>query len=277
MAPSADEWLGVCRRASAGLRTMLAEHPTTADRAVYGGRGEGGDRSLVIDLAAEEIIFAELDALHAAGARFAAISEERGAVDYGDPGVLVVIDPIDGSLNAKRRLPAHSFSFAVAEGTTMADVAFGFVYDFGTNEEWTATRGAGATLNEQPLDPTVTERRAGDGRLELLGLESADPRWIAQIVEDLVPLAYRVRAMGSLAITLCQVAGGRLDAMTSLKRSRSVDVAAAQLIVREAGGLVTFPAFDPALSAPLDLVPHSDVVAARTPETLSAVVALLTG
>ena len=160
----------------------------------------------------------------------------------------------------------------------MADVAFGFVYDFGTNEEWTATRGAGATLDEQPLDPTVTERRAGDGRLELarprVRRPALDRRRSSKTWST---LAYRVRAIGSLAITLCQVAGGRLDAMASLKRCRSVDAAAAQLIVREAGGLVTFPAFDPALSAPLDLVPHSDVVAARTPETLSAVVALLTG
>ena len=121
----------------------------------------------------------------------------------------------------------------------------------------------------------MAERRGGDDRLEVLGIESADPRWIARIIDDLVPVAYRLRAMGSLAITLCQVAGGRLDAMTSLKRARAVDVAAAQLIVREAGGLVTFPAFADPLSAPLDLEPHSDVVAARSSETLEQIAAIV--
>ena len=117
MAPSADDWLAVCRRATAGLRDMLAATSTTAERAVeVGPRGAGGDRSLVIDTGAEDVIFAELDALHADGARFVAVSEERGEVDYGDPAVRVVIDPIDGSLNAKRTLPAYSFSFAVAVG-----------------------------------------------------------------------------------------------------------------------------------------------------------------
>src|SRR5689334_24091023 len=102
MALSPDDWLAVCRRATAGLRDMLAATATTAERAVEVGRGEGGDRSLVIDTAAEDVIFAELDALHADGARFTAVSEERGEVDYGESGVRVVIDPIDGSLNAKR-------------------------------------------------------------------------------------------------------------------------------------------------------------------------------
>jgi myo-inositol-1(or 4)-monophosphatase len=276
MASSADEWLAACRRATAGVREMLADRRTTARRAVETGvRGAGGDRTLVIDRGAEDLVFGELDALHADGARFRAISEERGEVDYGDPGLRVVIDPIDGSLNAKRTMPGHSFSLAVAGGDTMADVDFAYVYDFGTHEEWTARRGTGATLDGVALDPALPERRARDGRLELLGLESADPRWVAEVADDLVPFAYRVRALGSIALTLCQVAAARLDAMASLKRARSVDAAAGQLIVREAGGLVTFPACDAPLSAPLDVRPRSPVVAARKQETLDEVAALV--
>ena len=52
----------------------------------------------------------------------------------------VVIDPIDGSLNAKRLIPTYSLSIAVASGDTMEDVEFGYVHDFGTGEEFTATR-----------------------------------------------------------------------------------------------------------------------------------------
>ena len=80
---------------------MLAAAPTTAQRArETGSRGEGGDRTLEIDAAAEAAVFRRLDELHAGGARFGAVSEERGRVDFGfdaaDP-VLVVIDPLDGS------------------------------------------------------------------------------------------------------------------------------------------------------------------------------------
>jgi myo-inositol-1(or 4)-monophosphatase len=269
MTPSAEDWLSACRRSTAGLRAMLAAKPTTAERAVEEGRGQGGDNSLVIDLGAEDVIFAELDALHAGGARFTAISEERGEVDYGDPATRVIIDPIDGSLNAKRTLPPHSFSFAVARGTTMADVDFGFVYDFGTNEEWAAARNQGATLNARPIEP-LDERRGGDGRLELLGIESADPRWVAQFADDLAPFAYRLRALGSIAITLCQVAATRLDAMVSLKRARAVDAAAGQLIVREAGGVYA------PLDMELDLKPRAPIMAARNEATIEALQALLT-
>ena len=167
----------------------------------------------------------------------------------------VIIDPIDGSLNAKRGLPHHALSIAVADGETMADVVFGFVYDFGPAEEWWAHRDEGAWLDGERLDPTLGERRGRDGRLEVLGIESADPRWVAASIDSLVGCAYRLRALGTIASSLCQVAAARLDGMVSLRDSRGVDCAAGQLIVREAGGLVSFPGFENRLGAPLDAAP----------------------
>jgi len=264
------DWLTVCRRATNTMRTMLADRATTAERAVETGTtGHGGDHTLEIDDAAETIVFAELQRLFDEGHRFHAISEERGEADFGGSDVLVVIDPIDGSLNAKRGLAHHALSLAVAAGQTMADVEFGYVYDFGTGEEWWARRGTGAFLDERRLDTALGERRAPDGRLELLGIESADPRWLRGSIDSLVEHAYRLRALGALAPSLCQVAAARFDGLVSLRGCRAVDVAAAQLIVREAGGVVSFPKFDDPLGAPLDLVPHSPVVAARTPATLA--------
>src|SRR5579875_2848788 len=265
-----EDWLSLCRRASESIATMLAERSTTAERAVETGTtGSGGDHTLEIDEAAEAIVFDELERLHEQGHRFRAISEERGEVDFGDPRVLVVIDPIDGSLNAKRGIAHHALSVAVATGETMADVQFGYVNDLGTAEEWWAASGAGAFLNDEPLDPEVGERRGPDGRIEVVGIESADPRWLRGSIDALVERAYRLRALGAMAPSLCQVASGRFDALVSLRGCRAVDVAAAQLIVREAGGLISFPKFDDRLAAPLDLVPHSPVVAARTPATLN--------
>jgi myo-inositol-1(or 4)-monophosphatase len=249
---------------------MLADRSTTAERALETGTtGSGGDHTLEIDDAAETLVFAELEQLHEQGHRFSAISEERGAVDFGDPQVLVVIDPIDGSLNAKRGLSHHALSVAVANGETMADVRFGFVHDFGPAEEWWAATGEGAFLNGHRLDRDVAERRAPDGRIEVVGIESADPRWLKGPIDILIERAYRLRALGAIAPSLCQVAAGRFDGLVSLRGCRAVDAAAAQLIVREAGGLVSFPKFEDRLQAPLDLVPHSPVVAARTPATLA--------
>ena len=264
------DWLGSCRRAVAGLQQMLASAPSTAERAEETGtRGEGGDRTLVIDSDAERLVLGQLDALHRAGHRFTAISEERGEIDYGEAGVRVVIDPIDGSLNAKRGIPHYALSIAVADGATMADVRFAYVYDFGPGEEWWARSGEGAWLDGKRLDPELPERRDETGRLEVLGIESADPRWVAESMQGLLDCAHRLRALGTIAASLCQVAAARFDGMVSLRRSRAVDAAAGQLIVREAGGLVSFPRCSEPLAAPLDTAPRSPVVAARTADTLA--------
>ncbi len=262
------DWLGVCRRAGDGLRAVMREHSTTAERLrETGTTGEGGDRTLVIDQAAEDVVFAELERLHAEGHRFCAVSEERGLVDFGDDRVRVVIDPIDGSANAKRGLTHHALSIGVADGPTMGDVAFGYVLDLGPEEEWWARRGEGAYLGGRRLDPPG-ERRDSRGRLEIVAIESASPRWIAAAGEGLERSAGRVRAIGSIAISLCQLAAARVDGMVTLWKCRAVDAAAAQLIVRESGGLVAFTAMDDPLGAPLDLEPHSPVVAARTRRAL---------
>jgi myo-inositol-1(or 4)-monophosphatase len=269
------DWVGACRRAVAGLQEVLRDHPATRERAVEtGDRGHGGDRTLVIDRRAEDAVFSQLDALHAAGHRFTAVSEERGAIGYGDGDVRVIIDPIDGSLNAKRLFGHCALSVAVADGPTMADVAFAFVHDFGTGEEWTARRGDGARLDGVALDPALPERRAADGRLELLGIESADPRWVAASMDGLLGATRRLRAIGAIAVTLCQVAAARLDGMVSLRNCRAVDAAAGQLIVREAGGFVAFPRCDQPLAAPLDLAARSPVVAARSAPTLAQLSAI---
>jgi myo-inositol-1(or 4)-monophosphatase len=261
------DWLGACRRAAEALRDALRDAPTTVERAREVGRGEGGDMTVAIDAAAERVVFAELDALRQAGHRFTALSEERGAVSFGDPELRVVIDPIDGSLNAKRGLPPHALSIAVADGPTVGDVFFGFVHDFGTREEWVGRRGEGAWLNGRALDRDLPERRDREGRLEMLAIESADPRWVAASMDGLLS-AHRLRALGAIALSLCQVAAARVDGMVSLRNCRSFDAAAAALIVREAGGLVAFPRCGAALAAPLDLEPRSPVVAARNAQTL---------
>lgn len=263
------DWLALCRRSVQGLAGVLAATPTTVGRArETGTRGSGGDRTLEIDSDAEAVVFRHLQALHDEGHRFSALSEERGEVDFGGGGVRVIIDPIDGSLNAKRDACHYALSVAVADGPTMADVAFAFVHDFGAREQWWARRGEGAWRDGVALDPSLPERRARDGRLELLGIESSDPRWVQGAIEPLVATTRRLRALGTIAATLCQVAAARFDAMVTLQRCRGIDAAAGQLIVREAGGVVSFADRDDPLDAPLDASPSSHLIAARSEQTL---------
>ena len=259
---SAD-WLGICRRIAAAQRQIFAGIPSSEERSVYEGVGEGGDRTLAIDRRCEDVVFSELERLAAAGASFVAVSEERGEVSFGDGGAArVVIDPIDGSLNARRTIPSYSVSIAVASGDSMADVEFGFVHDFGAGEEFAARRGQGATLGGEEIRVSPETEK-----LEVVGLESADPEWTLPALEALAGKAYRLRVVGSIAITAAYVAAGRFDAMLSLRSCRSVDAAAAQLIVREAGGAVAFG--DLALAeAALDLGARYPMAAAWGASTL---------
>ncbi len=261
-AATAVDWLGVCRRAADGAASALARVPA-ADRAETAGPGEGGDTALVIDRAAEDAVFEQLEAL---AVPLTAISEERGHVDIRGGGPThVVIDPIDGSRNAKRGIPSFALSIAVADGPTMGDTGFGFVHDFSTGEDWWAEQGGGAFLDGVQLEPLPQ-----DGKLEMVGLETVHPKLIDQWSQGLIDTgAARLRALGSIALSLCYVAAGRFDGTISLGMSRSVDSAAGQLIVREAGGAVAFPdAADDPLGAALDLDMRSRVVAASSDELL---------
>jgi myo-inositol-1(or 4)-monophosphatase len=247
------DWLELCRSAATDVEEVLARLPTRVEREPIVGAGLGGDDTTAIDRAAEEVI---LDRFRPLGVTI--VSEEVGRVDGG--ATVVVIDPIDGSLNAKRGIPFFSLSIAVAEGETMDDVDFGFVRDFGSGEEWIALRGEGAWLDGERLGAV----RPKD-EVEILSFEATRTSLVARDGPKVAALAHRLRVMGSLALSLCHLAAGRVDAVCSLRAARSVDIAAAQLLCRELG--LTIELFDgdePFGAAPLDLEQRSRVVAAGT-------------
>ena len=244
---------------------MLSDLPTRAEREPVVGDGMGGDETTAVDAAAEEVILERLRAIDGA----TIVSEEVGELK-GDGDLRVVVDPIDGSLNAKRGIPFFSLSVAVAEGETMDDVVFGYVYDFGSGEEWTAQRGVGALLNGADLGPTLPKEE-----IEILSFEATLTSSVAEKAAAMVGIAYRLRIMGSLALSLCHLAAGRVDAVCSLKAARSVDIAAAQLLVRERGLAIDLPEARPFGEAPLDIEGRSRVVAAVTPEVAARLFAAL--
>jgi myo-inositol-1(or 4)-monophosphatase len=261
------DWLEICRRAEAAARRALESYPLGA-RSHSTGRGEGGDISLVIDRAAEDAILAELELT---GLPLTVVSEERGRVEMAGGGpVHVIVDPIDGSRNAKRGLPAWCVSIAVGDGPTLGNISWAYIRDGARGEEWWARVGEGAFhdgARMPQLDPAH--------ELEMVGLEFIRPRLVAEAADALAASGIdRLRALGSIALTLCYVACGRLDGMVALGGCRSVDIAAGQLILREVGGLLAFPDGDDDVDqASLSLDWRSRVFAAGGPaglERLSA-------
>jgi myo-inositol-1(or 4)-monophosphatase len=254
------DWLETCRQAAAAASRALEELPTRLEREPRVGDGVGGDETTAVDAAAEGAVVRVLESVPTG---FTLVSEELGQRVFGDggDGLVVVCDPIDGSLNAKRGVPFFSLSLAVASGPAMEDVELGFVYDFGTGEEWVARRSGGAFLDGLPLDGPGPKER-----VEILSLEATRTDLVAEHAAAMVGFAVRTRVMGSLALSLCHLAAGRVDAVVSLKPARSVDIAAAQLLVRERGFAIDLPEAPPFPAAPLDLAARSRVVAAATPE-----------
>src|SRR3954471_11520340 len=195
------DWPEICRRAGNAAQSALDGLGTTAQRSERLGRGEGGDTTLAVDRAAEDAIVALLEET---GAPLTLVSEERGEMELAGGGpVHVVLDPIDGSLNAKRAMAPYSVSIAVASGRTMGDVRYAYVRDLSNGEEFTAAAGEGARLGGEPLPPLPP-----DARVQLLGGESAQPRLVAAAAGALdETFADRLRMPGSIALTLCFVSG----------------------------------------------------------------------
>ena len=255
-------WLELCRAAVADVKTVLLEMPDRDERERPIGKGEGGDITAALDEAAETAALAhfEVDDVRI-------VSEEIGTKGSGRYTVLV--DPIDGSQNAERGIPYFALSVAVAEGDAIDDVFFGYVFDFGANEEWRATRGEGAFLDDRPL--TTLPK----GFIEMLSIEATRAALVHERLRVLAPLTDRVRVMGAQAITYCHLAAGRTDAMAVLRPSRAVDFAAGQLLLRERGCAIALPD-GPALGEhPLDLQARSRVVAAGSEELCAQLAAAL--
>jgi myo-inositol-1(or 4)-monophosphatase len=260
------DWIAVCRGAVEDVKAVLVELPTRLEREPVVRQGEGGDDTTAVDQAAEAAILARFRDLDVT-----IVSEEIGR--YGDGATLVVVDPIDGSLNAKRGIPFFSLSIAFADGERMGDVFLGYVYDFGTGEEWIGRRGEGATLDGEPLGAVKPK-----DTIEILSFEATLTSLVAAHASAVDGLAYRLRIMGSLAISLCHLAAGRVDAVCSLKAARSVDIAAAQLLCREVG--LSLELFDDPrgfAEAELDLLGRSRIAGAGTPELCRRLTAALSG
>jgi len=216
------------------VRAVVTPLAGTAEGRLQLEMGAGGDRTMEVDRAAEAAVFAELQTLADHGAQFSVLSEEAGLRRFGADHPLVVVDPVDGSLNAKQGIPLFNVMLALLDGPTIGDVAVGSVVNLSNGERFTAVKGHGAEHDERRLE--VIPRQHHD-RIDLLGLEST-PRSL-KAASGLIERSGKVRILGSMALSMAHTAAGGLDVFCAPVPMRVFDMAASLLIIAEAGGVAT--------------------------------------
>lgn len=282
---------------AAGKRAAQDLFGAASGRVVL-GRGAGGDRTLELDRACEAAILQVLG--EEAPFAYSLVSEEAGVSGPVDAPWRVVVDPLDGSLNAKRGLEPFAASIAVADGDTLGDVRIAYVEDYTRPRAFSAVRGegllppgaggasAGAGVTAAGVSSHSGLAGAAEAPGEAAGSSFGGCRYETDLVEivlfeagrpdrhhfryhDLSAMGavgctrdMRIRQIGSLALSLCYVATGVADMLVAAVPSRSVDLAAGLLILREAGGGAVTLSGEDLLQQPLDLEKRSPFVAWRT-------------
>jgi len=200
--------------------------------------GAGGDISMHIDLVAEKAL---LKTLNKFSIDILIISEEMGEKYVGSKKKAIenqnvlIVDPVDGSNNAVRGIPYCSVSIAHAKGKTVEDIEKAVVLDLNTKDIYWAEKGKGAFLNEKRI--RVSTLDLSDNCFFELNLPNEEAFTNIEKLKPIIERFYRIRILGSSALTLCQVAKGSMEAFINLRESnRLVDVAAGLLILKEADG-----------------------------------------
>ena len=264
------EWLQVFSRIGQGVRQAVLPLAGTEAGRMPLSVGAGGDTTIELDRAAEAVVFSELAALVERGEKFSVLSEEAGPRDFGADFPLVLVDPVDGSLNAKQGVPLFGLMLAVLDGPTLEDALAGLVLNLNTGEEWTAIRKQGARRGGKPLMPM---QRSDRGRIELLGLEST-PRSL-KAAQPLVERAGKIRILGSMALSIALTSAGGFDVFCAPLPMRVFDMAASLLLLGEAGGVATTLQGEPLGPLRCDLATRSTLLCAPTRELHAEALRLL--
>ncbi|HEV3231261.1 MAG TPA: inositol monophosphatase family protein, partial [Candidatus Dormibacteraeota bacterium] len=212
-----------------------------------------------------------LEAEHARGRDFDLISEEVGERRFGGGGDLVVLDPIDGSVNAKMGIPYFSLTMAAGSGRTYGDLREGMVRNLISGEHFEAARGEGAWRDGVRIIPIPALE---DGRLRLLQVEPTRLNATYDGYRPLVARAEKLRMLGSAALNLAHTATGTVSASVAASL-RSVDCAGPVVVIEAAGGAVATLAGEPIGAIDLGLDHRISLAAAPDPATLRLVLDLL--
>lgn len=254
-----DEWLSLLRACSQNMRKKILPLIGSVEAKVGYGVGAGGDIKKQIDITAENALVSTLQE-HKASCTL--ISEESGFKQIGSKpaSFYVTTDPVDGTTNAIRGLPFADISIAVSKKPYLHDIETALVADVLHNITYTAERGKGAHKNNEPIKPSDTAllEEAVIG----VDLNSFKARQLVFQLIKLIETTKHLRHLGANALEMCYVADGTTDAFIDIRgKLRVTDIAAAQLILREAGGIITKPD-GKSLNVPLEATQKVSFIAA---------------
>jgi myo-inositol-1(or 4)-monophosphatase len=194
------------------------------------GVGAAGDKTFPIDRMAEEVIISEFEA---SGLSLSVVSEEYGLRELHGGGRKVLIDPIDGSKNAISGIPFYCTSIAIAGGDTIGSVAYAYVVNLITGDEFRAEKGKGAFLNNEKISAQK------DDEFYLVAYEAQAPGRDIPLIIPLLGRSRKTRCLGATALDLAYLACGAVSVFVCPSPSRSFDFAGGWLLVKEAGGVFT--------------------------------------
>lgn len=185
-----------------------------------------------VDEISERII---IDRIKAARPNDCILSEESGWSGVDDGRYVWIIDPIDGTTNYATGLPFFCVSIAVSkDGVSKA----GAIYDPLHDDMFFAEEGKGAYLNGQP----ITVSSVQDANAGLISVSwvrgKSDSQVFVRVIAELSKYTSQFRRFGSAALGLAYVAAGKLNGFIQ-SGLNPWDVAAAEVILREAGAMVT--------------------------------------
>jgi myo-inositol-1(or 4)-monophosphatase len=228
-----EQWLELFKEIGNNMREELPIILRREGGKIPLGKGAGGDKTFPVDKWAEDIVISALEKAQQGGEAFTLISEELGERKFGEGAKIVLVDPIDGSNNAKSGIPFFSASLALLEGETLDTLAAGYVVNLAAGDEFWAIRGQGAYKNGEVI---TTPETPG---ITIVAYEASAPATDIPKLMPLISLAKRTRCFGSTALDLAYLASGGMSVFATGTASRAFDYAAGMLILKEAGGMIT--------------------------------------
>ncbi|MEM2102099.1 MAG: inositol monophosphatase family protein [Candidatus Bathyarchaeia archaeon] len=252
------DWLEILRECSETVREAVLPLLKAPQNQPSHRKGAGGDTTHQIDRVAENAI---INTIKKHNIAFTLISEEAGIKKFGKkPEYYVTTDPIDGTTNALRGIPFVATSIAVSRKPNLQSVETALVTDLYHNKIYTAQRNQGAYKNNKKIATSDTTRL----ETAVVGVDFNTYKTTQHInaITAILQNTKHPRHLGADALEICYVADGTSDAFVDLRgKLRVTDMAAAMLILIEAGGNVTTPEGEK-LDAPLSPTQKVSFIAA---------------